>query len=245
MKKISWHNPIPGAILLAVVMLSLFYAGVNKNIDWLESSIPTIFSALTTLLVGLYAFLLYKNQKDDIKKDAANIILLELQNAEKVLKLAQRSLDKPIPELPYDIISMPTESWGKNKYLFVADFDNNQWEAISNFYSTCGLFDESVRTNASYFQKNEEQVRVNIQKRSADLTESYGEKIENAKTPDDKSKLRSELRAKIDQATDLYLSSVATYSPKKPVDDAKLCIEVIKLNISLPSAINKLKELAK
>ncbi len=245
MKKPNWQNPLLGALTLTILMVSLFIGGLILKITWLENSIPTLFNAVATILVGLYAFSLYKKQKNDSKKDAANIILLEVQNAEKVLKLAQRFLDKPIAELPYDTITMPTESWCENKYLFVADFDKNQWEAISNFYSVCQLFDESVRTNASYFQKNEEQVRVNIQKRSAELTKDYNEKIDKAKTPEDKLKLRTELRTKIDEATALYLDAVTTYNPKKPIDDAKQCVEVIKLNISLSSAINKLKELAK
>lgn len=244
-KRISWQNPILGATLLILVMSSSLSWGLTNNIDWLENSVPNIFSGLATLLVGLYAFTLYKKQKDDLKKDAANILLLELQNAEKVLKLAQRSLEKTPPELPYDSIAMPTESWSKSKYLFVTDFDDNQWEAISNFYNACALFDESVRTHASYFQKNEEQIRVNIQQRSAEIAKEYSERVNKAKTADEKDKLRAELRVKIDEATDLYLSGVSEYRPVKPINDAKLCVEAIKLNISLPSAISRLKELVR
>jgi hypothetical protein len=246
MKKIfSWQNPVFGAVLLILLMSILQYLGLQYKIEWLVNAVPAISSALATLLVGLYAFTLYKKQKDDIKKDAANILLLELQNAEKVLKLAQRSLEKTPADIPYDAITMPTESWSKNKYLFVTDFDNNEWEAISNFYSACSLFDESVRTNASYFQKNEEQIRVNIQQWSAEIAKDYGARIEKAKTTDAKTKLKAELSVKIAEATDLYLSGVKEYGPVKPVNDAKLCLETIKLNISLPTAISKLKELAK
>lgn len=246
MKKIfSWQNPILGASSIVIIMAVLFYIGVRNQISWLENQVPSIFSAFATLLVGLYAFTLYKKQKDDLKKDAANILLLELQNAEKVLKLAQRSLEKSPAELPYDSVSMPTESWSKNKYLFVTDFNNNQWEAISNFYNACALFDESVKTNASYFQKNEEQIRVNIQQRSAELSKEYGGKIDKVETTDEKSKLKAELRAKIEESTDLYLSGVSEYRPLKPINDAKLCVETIKLNISLPGALGKLTELIK
>lgn len=246
MKKIfTWQNPVFGAIVLLTAMSIFFYIGVKNQISWIENSAPSIFSALATILVGLYAFTLYKKQKDDVKKDAANILLLELQNAEKVLKLAQRSLEKTPADIPYDSIAMPTESWSKNKYLFVTDFDSNEWEAISNFYSACSLFDESVRTNASYFQKNEEQIRVNIQQRSSEIAKEYGELLVKAKNTDEKTKLKAELRVKIEEATDLYLSGVSEYRPVKPVNDAKLCIETIKLNISLPTAINRLKDLAK
>lgn len=147
--------------------------------------------------------------------------------------------------MPYDAISMSTESWSKSKYLFVTDFDNNQWESINNFYNACALFDESVKTNASYFQKNEEQVRVNIQKRSADLAKEYETLIEQATTADEKANLKSKLKDKIKEATDLYISAVSEYNPMKPITDAKQCLETIKLNISLPSALSKLKELTK
>lgn len=245
MKNISFRNPIQGAVIVTIFAVILFSVGIYFHISWLEKSIPAFFSAVATLLVGLYAFTLYRRQKEDIKKDAANIILLEIQNAEKVLKLAQRSLEKDPPDLPYDLMAMPTGSWEKNKYLFVADFDGNQWEAISNFYSACNLFDEAVKTNASYFQKNEEQIRVNIQARSAELTRNYSSKIDKATILESKTKLRIELRAKVNEATDLYLAAVSEYRPQKPINDAKLCVEIMKLNISLPIAINKLKELAK
>jgi len=243
-KNSSWKKSILGLIIIPIMLL-LFYVGTKNQIIWLEDLIPPLFGSATTLLVGFFAFILYKKQKDDVKNDASSIILLEIQNAEKVIKLAQRSLEKSIPELLYDAVTMPTDSWDKNKYLFVTDFDNNEWEAINNFYSACRLFDESVRTNASYFHKDEQQVRVNIQKRSAKLTWNYSKKIAAADSLENKEKLRKELRSKIDEETTLYLGAVATYSPKKVINDAKLCIETIKLNISLPSAINKLKNLTK
>lgn len=244
-KKVNLKNPILVVVGVTFFIFIVFFFGVFTNTAWIENSVPTIFVAIATLLVGSYAFTLYKKQKEDIKRDAANIISLEIQNAEKVLKLAQRSLEKDLPTLPSDVITMPTESWNKNKYLFVSDFDSNQWEAISNFYSTCMLFDEAVRTNASYFQKNEEQIRVNIQKNTSELTKEYIKKIDSAATEADKAKFRAELRAKSGEQMNLYLSAVYEYTPKKPVDDAKLALDTIKLNISLPGAISKLKELVK
>jgi hypothetical protein len=39
-----------------------------------------------TLIVGFAAWLVYKQQKQDTKQDAANILLLEIQSAERAIK---------------------------------------------------------------------------------------------------------------------------------------------------------------
>jgi hypothetical protein len=244
MKKVTLKNPIFAVLLLlTVVTLCVMYL-ISQGLTLYLAAIMEAFSTLATLLVGSYAFLLYNKQKADAKRDVANTLLLEIQSAEKVLRLAQKYLEKTIPELPYDTISMPSKSWDINKYLFVGDFDTNEWDAINSFYSTCALFDESVKTNASYFQKNEEQIRVNIQQRAAQLTKHFSHKINKATTQDEKQKIRSDLKTSIEADTDLYLYAVTEYRPIKPIGDAKLCIEILKLNISLPSAISQLKKLA-
>lgn len=235
-------------IAIGVIIIALYFWGVLYfKLVWVNNAAYALLTPSATLFVGFYAYILYKKQKDDTKKDAANIIFLEILNAEKVLKIAQRSLEKIPPELPYDVITMATESWSKNKYFFVNDFSSNEWEAINNFYNTCHLFDEAVRTSSAYFPKNEEQVRVNIQRYTANLTKKYLRKIKRTNNLDQKQKLQAELQAKAKEYMDMYLhvSTFTHYNPQKSVLDAKLCVELLKLNISLPSALNKLNDLSK
>lgn len=56
---------------------------VSIIIQFFNSS---FFIALVTLATGLFAFRLYFQKNKDIKKDAANILLLEIQNAERQLE---------------------------------------------------------------------------------------------------------------------------------------------------------------
>ncbi len=114
-KKIK--NPIVATIAITLFAVLLYCIGVYLKISWLEQAVDKLFTPIATLFVGLCAFILYKKQKDDNKKDIASIILLEIQNAEKVLKTAQAQLEKDPPELPYDAITISTESWSKNKFL--------------------------------------------------------------------------------------------------------------------------------
>ena len=43
------------------------------------------FIALTTLLVGSFAIFLYLKRKNDFKREAANILLMEIRNAEQMI----------------------------------------------------------------------------------------------------------------------------------------------------------------
>lgn len=55
-------------------------------------------NALVTFVTGLVAFYVYKKKQRDDKKDAANIILLEVQNAERQLKLVRENIKRDILE---------------------------------------------------------------------------------------------------------------------------------------------------
>lgn len=244
MRKIL-KNPIFWTILITTLVIVGYFVALFSNLTWVDKAAIALLTPVATLFVGFYALILYNRQKRDTKKDAANIILLEIQYAETVLNTAQRTLEDTVQTLPSDVITMPNENWSKYKYLFVNDFSASEWEAITNFYNRCQLFDEAVRTNSSYFQKNEEQIRINIQRRTADLTKQYMNRINNAKRVGEKEKLRSELQTKVTEYINLYLSINAQYYPQKSTNDAKLSLNMLKLNISLPGALSKLEALAK
>ena len=50
--------------------------------------------SLITLIGAVAAFTIYFNQKKDFKKDAANIVYLEIVSAERVMKQAKQDLEK-------------------------------------------------------------------------------------------------------------------------------------------------------
>lgn len=193
----------------------------------------SFFIAIVTALAGLAAFKIYKNNKKDAKIDAANIILLEIQSAERNLNQAQENMKKGILEENFYI--MQNESWNKYKYLFVRDFDRDEWDAITNFYHKCQLFDSSVSHQSSFFQKNEEQIRINMQRITADY---FKEIIEDESKRGINTKRASEFQKEY-LATDLSF-----YSPVKPVNDAKKILENWNIIIYHSSIGTKLKHMA-
>lgn len=249
----KWHlaNFVRDFIIAGLVILATFafvyYLAYQMHIVAIKSFVESpLLTPLITLFVGYIVFIIYKKTKDDIKKDAANIVLLEVQNAERLLKQIMLSVNKDIPEIPQNIFLMQTESWSKYRYLFVRDFDWNEWDEITDFYNKCQLYDQSVTYNNSFFQKNEEQIRVNLQRVLADYAKDYSDKICSTQDEKRKEKLQKEYLDKREQYINKYMdkNTMYLYSPAKPVSDVKLIISSMNSNISLGTIGIKLKEIA-
>ncbi len=195
------------------------------------------FSAAVTLATGLVALIIYKRKQSDDKKDAASIILLELQNAERQLKRIRENMNKRI--LEEDNYLMQTESWSKYKYLFVRDFDRDEWDTISDYYHRCHLVDSAITHQSSFFQKNEEQLRINIQKNVAKCIEELIQEKDETR--------REEILKEASEFQDEIIknSELTFYSPQKPINDVKQYLESWNADITNTAIGVKLKRLAK
>lgn len=198
--------------------------------------------ALVTLVAGAIAFYLYDKQKRDSKKDAANIILLEIQSAERIL--SQVAEDVRAEKLPNKYL-LPTESWSRYKYYFVRDLDRDEWDLITEFYNNAKLFDEAVRYNSSMFQKNEEQIRVNMLRTPAEYVKEY---IDGAVSEDEDEETQrlEKIFEKSQKFQKTFLSRVGTlfYSPQKPLTDGTEAFNNINKLLSQTSVGTKLKRQA-
>ena len=148
------------------------------------------FVAFVTLFVGLGAFRIYTKQKDDAKRDAANIILLEIESAEQQLQIITQNEQQD--SLAENIYLMKNSSWDEYRYLFVRDFDRNEWDKISDFYSKCYQYDEAVTSNNKYFGANVEKIQLQIQGILAGFARDYTDKILAATDEAQKTVLREE-----------------------------------------------------
>jgi hypothetical protein len=198
-------------------------------------------STLMTFIVGLVAWSTYYIRQRDNKRDAANIILLELQNAERQIKrISERIKDDVLEENAY---VMQTESWNRYKYLFVRDFDRDEWDSISDYYQRCLLIDSSISHQSSLFQKNEEQLRINIQKDFADRMKEVVEEKDTEKRQTLLSIKRGEAEEFLNQM--IKNNDRTCYSPKKPINDVKQNLENWNMSILMTSIGVKLKRLAR
>jgi len=200
------------------------------------------FVGLVALGVGIAAYRVYAKQKRDAKRDAANIILLEIEDAE-------RQLEKVSSARPFtggdeeDVYLMKAASWDKYKYLFVRDFDRNEWDKITTFYTKCQAYDQAVVFNKASTEKNQQEVRANLQRVLTDHAAQYAK----ATKVDDK-----DVQAVSDQAYqqlhDAYIerlvgkdSNIFTYVPRQSEADAKRALSNLETSLSLTSVGIKLK----
>lgn len=198
----------------------------------------SFFVAIITLLAGSVAYWLYRKKNKDFKKDAANILLLEMQNAERLLTVAKERIRKEIIE--DNAYAMPTESWSKYKYMFVRDFDRDQWDAINHFYDKCQLYDEAVAHKSAAFKKNEAQIRANMHRITADYLRGLVDSGSSGS-------LKKEVLSKIDTFQNTYLGlrqDLNFYQPNKPVLDAKEHLESLNENLTQTAIGTQLKKLA-
>lgn len=193
-------------------------------------------------MVGLLAYWVYKRQKDDFKKDAANIILLEIQSAERTIGQVRESVMEG--NLPNKFL-IPMGSWDKYKYLFVRDFDRDEWDTITSFYNYCKIYDEAVSANESLFQKNEEQIRANVLRAPAEYISEFLKSSETLPNEAPEKEIKK-IYEKVGKFQKIYLSRMSdfVYEPQKYVRIGKSCLENIGTNLSQTSIGTQFKNLA-
>lgn len=122
---------------------------------FLNSNLP---STLATILAAFVAFLVYRKQKADTKRDTAKIILQEIRRAEDIISDYKQSGGYQFAK---KIIA--TNSWNKNLHLFVGDLDNDELDRISNLYSTGEYLDTLIKEISDYtFKKEIETLKLPI-----------------------------------------------------------------------------------
>ena len=210
----------------------------------------SFFIGLATLVVGTTAFFIYRKQKRDAKRDAANVILLEVESAEQQLQIITQN--QAPGSLAENIFLMKNSSWEKYRYFFVRDFDRNEWDKITDFYNKCLQYDAAVAYNSNYFGSNVEKAQSHILRILANYADTYIEDVEKATTQTSKAKLREAYEAKKTNFLNAYgviqnddnFTAPYFYNPQKPVIEAKSVLDTIETNISLTSVGIKLKRMA-
>ncbi len=208
----------------------------------------TFLVSLVTLIIGIAAYSIYRKRKDDFKRDAANTILLEIESAEQQLQKINEIISSPQNSDPVapGLYLMPNSSWDKFRYLFVRDFDRNEWDKVSDFYNKCQKFDEAVSYNESLFDKNVNEIRKNLQSILANYADGHAKNLID-KTVDEKTKLEEQYIKKRREFIGVYGNTHPDYTylyyPSQPVNAAKAVLGSIETNLSLTSVGIKLKRL--
>lgn len=204
-------------------------------------------SAATTLVVGLIAYAVYLRQKRDFKRDGASILLIEIENAERQLRIILAAPGSPTT-LP-SVLTMPNNSWDKYKYLFVKDLDQNEWDAITEFYSRCERYDKAVSYNDSFFADDVMELRKNAHAVIAQIAKDHayaheGKSTDEVVSKKDRKTAEKYVNIRANFET-IYNNNKYLYSPTKPLNDATDALKSVELSLSLSSAGTKLKRISK
>jgi len=87
------------------------------------------FQTLVILIVGFFVFISYKLTKNDERKNAALIVLMEIRGIEDQLLKLKDARD-------YYITSpvMSTNEWNKYKHMLIDEMDYDEYNVIEGFY---------------------------------------------------------------------------------------------------------------
>lgn len=211
-------------------------------IEFLNSN---FFQTIATLFAGLVALAIYIRQKQDRKKDAANSILLEIQNAEKSIEQVRDSVRNK--RLEIDVSVLQSNSWEKYKHLFVRDFDRDEWDSIANFYNKSQSLDETIRYNNSGFVNDVEQIRTNRQRILADFAKELLDSAYSDEGADrSPEEMIDDFEEKVNTFDNIYMEKQGqfAYNPQKPIRDAETYLEDL-TTLTTSTVGSKLKNIAK
>jgi translation initiation factor IF-2 len=207
-----------------------------------------ILNSLVTFLVGFVALYVYQKGRTDKKKDAARTIVLELKNARQHLQTAKESIIKD-GLIKEDLIVLNSSQWEKHKYLFARDLKTDELAEINLFYEKCALYDEIVKYNNTFFVKNEEQIRANLQAALADYTKSYLSELSNSQ-PNQEEEITKNYKTLLEAFAISFMNEVSSsgsryfYRPQKTISDAEAIIHIVNINITDTGAYNKLQDIS-
>ena len=200
------------------------------------------FQSIVALIVGVFVFVQYRINRRDHLRDAASIIIIEIQTASRTIKCIRKRLADRV--LDSDVSVMPSDSWKENRQLFAKYLDRDEWDTIEDFYDRSRLLDDVVKYNRQMFRNDVEQIRINKQRAAADFAIDTVNNI--AANNMSKEDVASMFSGKVSVYNTLYMSKQGelAYTPNQVTDDAKKYIDNIP-DILNSSAYVKLKSISR
>lgn len=191
--------------------------------------------------VGSFIFIQYKIKNRDQIKRAANLIVTEVQSAERKIKDIKKRLTDGV--LDSDVSIITTNSWDRYRNIMSRYLDRDEWDALDDFYSRALLLDDTIKYNNQMFRNDVEQIRINKQRAVADFAIETVNGISNNSNREDVAALFS---SKVQVYDTLYMSKQGemSYTPLRIIEDAKKYIDNMPAVLTSPS-ISKLKIVTK
>lgn len=130
-------------------------------------------NSITTILVGLFVFVLYSRQKWDEKRSASSIILNEIIQAErKIQNFKKENL------INIDVFEplLLSNNWRNYSHFFANDLDFHEFDMISSFYINCATIDRATEQQLSDIQ-----IKTKILSNQEQLTKIAAEELDTVR----------------------------------------------------------------
>ncbi|HBB65019.1 MAG: hypothetical protein UR45_C0027G0009 [candidate division WS6 bacterium GW2011_WS6_33_547] len=219
------------------------------------------FVALTTILAGTTALIVYLKQKADYKRDASKTLYSEITNAERVVKEVKKiKQNNNLLSLGNDAgkYSLGDSSWERLKYLFVNNFDSNEWEKLNTFFNQRDEYTKTITNISNLFPKNLELRMQSIQCELAKIATEQAEEWSKIKVPADTTdkkyteKTKGIIEKYENKATafktifiDANTSFRYSYLPQGTFEPLEKVVDIIDTDLSISSIGLKIKKMGK
>lgn len=236
---------------LDVLKLAFRLAFAIIQIKMIDAS--NLFNALIALVAGTFAFIVYLVQRSNYRRDAANVILGEIRQAQSQLSAVQEhvarfrnenDLNVEMGLIPGQIKFMPVESWSKYKALFTRRMDQPTFDVVSKFYDHAKSYDAAVEYDNGSFAKNEDSIRTNVSRMTMDMTiKAYEANLISDPDADNYEDELTKLFKSVNNIDTIFRkNSSLAYNSRKPIRDAQAELSILS-DMDMSLAILRLKKI--
>lgn len=193
-----------------------------------------------TLIVGLFAFILYKFESNEKKQSAIKIVSAEIRYAKKEIEKTRSEIADKDPQEKVRIIKnivsnnfpekLTNSRWEEYKHYFVKDISEEKLDNINNFYLVCSIIDEqTLMIRKSFYVPAEQKMSISQQELLNLFKEHYDrdKKIEV---------LEKEVRKKIEEYIDPFLRMSWSVEPTYILN--RLISNIEKIDLSDATDLN-------
>jgi hypothetical protein len=211
---------------------------VSQPLDVINS---TGLQTLAALLVGGFVFIQYRIRKIDEVKNAAELIVIEVQSAERKIKNVKKTVVNG--QLDSDVSIVTVNNWARHKHFFAKHLDRDEWDDLEDFYDRAILLDDLIKYNSQMFRNDVEQIRINRQRAAADFAIDTVNNIQGDMNKEDVAQ-RFDLKVRVYDTLYMDKQGEMSYTPTRILEDAKKYLDGLS-DILNSSAISSLKTIAK
>lgn len=201
--------------------------------------IQTYHSSIATLLAGSIAWHLYRRAISDELKTATKTIILEIKEAEKIIKifLDIKNSGANYPTNFYKVT--PHKAWDKYSHLFIKKLNNDEYQQINDFYKKGEILEMYIEKNYNFFWvTTEERARL---KEKIGFDAALDLISKNVNVLDDIKE--GEYQDFVEKKALLYMSNTSLYAPAGIKMEIDKTLSSISLIINTPTW-NNLKKIA-